>query len=429
MRIDNLAQLRDDLLNFRLDFEAADVRKQLLPTTWPRLLPTLEIIPDSLRNGSILELGSIPFFLTLCLRRLCTGPLTLGNYFGQAETKGARQLINEKTGETLDLAFDLFNIETDDFPYPDGSFDLVIFAELIEHLAVNPVQALSEMHRVLKPDGVLIVTTPNSISTERLESFLVGSDRMVDRYSPSCGYGARHNREYHPQELRDLLEGTGFVIETLTVRDIMPIRRVHQWHRAVWRQLLRLYSPHSRNEHIFLRARRRDPFRWRFPATLFDNIESYALVRYPWMEMGINDTIQCVDGWHPLQDRAEARGAIRWTRRTGQVFLKTPTHPQKVCIECFAHAAPDAPPLPVRVTVWDRWLGRVDPQCVYVDAPITVGRGRRQRVELPLQATYMHPGNAVEVRFEIAAEVIGARELAALPEGERGLAVHKVWLE
>src|SRR5207344_1780470 len=102
---------------------------------------------------------------------------------------------------------------------------------------------------------------------------------------------------------------------------------------AVWRQLLSLYSKHPRSEHIFLRARRREPFRWHFPATLFDNIESYALVRYPWMEMALNDSIQCVDGWHPLEKWAEG-GGMRWTRGIGQIFLKTPARPQTLIIDC-----------------------------------------------------------------------------------------------
>lgn len=45
---------------------------------------------------------------------------------------------------------------------PDDSFDIVISSECIEHVP-DPEKALSEMVRVLKPNGVLIVTTPNKI--------------------------------------------------------------------------------------------------------------------------------------------------------------------------------------------------------------------------------------------------------------------------
>ena len=93
-------------------------------------------------------------------------------------------------------------------------------------------------------------------------------------------------------------------------------------------------------------------------------------------------------------------------------------------LDCFAHAAPSAPELPVRVTVWDRWLGRVDPQCVYADTTLNIARGRWQRLEIPLRTDTMHPGNEVEVRLEPH----GA-EVTSLPEQERGLAVRRVAFE
>ena len=45
-------------------------------------------------------------------------------------------------------------------PFPDETFDLVIFGEVIEHL-FDPDAALDEIYRVLKPKGRCIVTTPN----------------------------------------------------------------------------------------------------------------------------------------------------------------------------------------------------------------------------------------------------------------------------
>jgi ubiquinone/menaquinone biosynthesis C-methylase UbiE len=45
---------------------------------------------------------------------------------------------------------------------PDNSFDIVISSECIEHVP-DPEKALAEMSRVLKPNGMLIVTTPNKM--------------------------------------------------------------------------------------------------------------------------------------------------------------------------------------------------------------------------------------------------------------------------
>ncbi|MDO8594550.1 MAG: class I SAM-dependent methyltransferase [bacterium] len=46
-------------------------------------------------------------------------------------------------------------------PFPDGSFDLIWCTEVIEHLDRHTL-AISEMRRVLKPKGRMIITTPNS---------------------------------------------------------------------------------------------------------------------------------------------------------------------------------------------------------------------------------------------------------------------------
>ena len=45
-------------------------------------------------------------------------------------------------------------------PYPDASFDVVLLIEVIEHLE-NHRAAIDELARVLKPGGILILTTPN----------------------------------------------------------------------------------------------------------------------------------------------------------------------------------------------------------------------------------------------------------------------------
>lgn len=396
MRPTDVNQLRDDLIRFGAALEAPHVRAALVDTVLPRLVATLEMIPEAARTGDILELGATPYFLSLCLRRLCTGRIVHANYFGTAERRAVDRLRHQDSGETLVLESDLFNVETDDFPYPDASFDVVVFSELIEHLGVNPVRALSEIHRVLRPGGHVVITTPNFLSLERLVSLLRGWSYMVDRYSPMFGYGARHNREYHPRELRLLLEGCGFAIEAMTVRDLAALSLPERWHRALWRMLLRAYSDTPRGEHIFVRARRGDRFRWAFPPDLFDNIQFYTLVRYPWMEMGINDTIQTAAGWGALETAPDGR-SIRSIIDTGQAFLKMPERADCIALEVYVAPHGDAPAA-VTVTVWDRWLGRVKPETIYADCVIPLARGW-QRHEIALGPSYPHRGDEIEVRL------------------------------
>lgn len=49
------------------------------------------------------------------------------------------------------------------FPLADGAADVVVSVETIEHLE-NPRAFLRELHRLLKPGGVLVLTTPNQLS-------------------------------------------------------------------------------------------------------------------------------------------------------------------------------------------------------------------------------------------------------------------------
>lgn len=46
-------------------------------------------------------------------------------------------------------------------PYPAERFDAVLMSHVLEHLD-SPPRALSEVHRVLKPDGVAVITVPNA---------------------------------------------------------------------------------------------------------------------------------------------------------------------------------------------------------------------------------------------------------------------------
>ena len=414
MRPENLAQLKDDLINFRNELEEPGVRAALIETALPRILATLDLIPDAMRDTPMLELGSSPYFLSLCLKRLCSGTIRHGNYFGADAKHGTDRLMNPRTGEQVEFAYEAFNIETDTFPYPDESFDVVIFSELIEHLGVNPVRALAEIHRVLRPDGVVIVTTPNALSLERFATFVRGGSQMVDRYSPLFGYGARHNREYNPAELRALLEGTGFIVEELVTRDLVAVPRGEQWQRALWRRFLALYSTMPHDEHMFCRARRGARFRWQFPPDLFDNIQFYTLVKYPWMEMGINDAIQCAAGWFPLERRDGVE--LRWIQGDeGQGFLKTPQGLTGFAAEVYA--PPASLPTRVRVVVWDRWLGRVNADNVYIDAQSSLERGSWQRIELPLGERRPRVGDEVEVKIQ--PEYPSQRE--------HGLAVRRFW--
>jgi len=170
-------------------------------------------------TGRCLELGANPYFITHLLREYTNLDLTLANFFGGPEGKQAQKNSwDDGTGrQEVVLEFDHFNLEESRFPYDDSSFEVVVFCEIIEHLLMNPVHTLKEINRVLKPGGLLLVTTPN---VARLGNVLAMTDGL-SIYDPYSGFGpyGRHNREFSMHELVQLLKFCGFTPETTFTAD------------------------------------------------------------------------------------------------------------------------------------------------------------------------------------------------------------------
>ena len=62
-----------------------------------------------------------------------------------------------------------FSVEScTDTHFEDGFFDAVVSSDVIEHLS-NPRELLVEIHRVLKPDGIAVVSTPIKITEHPLD--------------------------------------------------------------------------------------------------------------------------------------------------------------------------------------------------------------------------------------------------------------------
>lgn len=89
-------------------------------------------------------------------KKFCNHLLYISQDFAQYNGKGdAMGLQTDSWDQTrLDIVSDITHI-----PEPDMSFDAVMCIEVLEHLP-EPVEALRELTRLLKPGGWLIVTAP-----------------------------------------------------------------------------------------------------------------------------------------------------------------------------------------------------------------------------------------------------------------------------
>lgn len=110
---------------------------------------TLKSIPN---RSKILDAGAG----TQRYQRFCKHLEYVSQDFGQYDGKG--NAAGLQTGEfhygKLDIVSDITSI-----PRPDASFDAIMCVEVFEHLP-NPVLAVEEFFRLLKPSGYLIITAP-----------------------------------------------------------------------------------------------------------------------------------------------------------------------------------------------------------------------------------------------------------------------------
>ena len=95
------------------------------------------------------------------------------------------------------------DLERNHIDVPNEYFDCVVLSEVLEHL--NPYYVkftLSEINRILRKEGILILTTPNIASLFRRLKLLLGK-QPVYRY---------HVKEYTKKEIEELLQQCGFEI-------------------------------------------------------------------------------------------------------------------------------------------------------------------------------------------------------------------------
>ena len=177
----------------------------------------LEKFPQ--RGASVLDVGCFNGYMSLLGHLLgfeVTGSDALG--FGD------RQMIFRDFG----IAFLEANLN-DPKPFAEvasSNYDAVIFAEIFEHILNHPLGVLKELARVLKPGGLLVITTPNPSTITNAARLLLdrytlwGTESFgeVQKFgdSGSICQADIHYREYRTSEVTDLLKKAGFTVGTVS---------------------------------------------------------------------------------------------------------------------------------------------------------------------------------------------------------------------
>ena len=103
-----------------------------------------------------------------------------------------------------------------------GPYDVIVFAEVIEHLYTAPELVLPYLRDLLVPGGVLLLQTPNAVSLRKRAKLLLGVNPF-ERIRPERD-NPGHFREYTASELKDLLAGAGFSIDQVWMKHYFDVR-------------------------------------------------------------------------------------------------------------------------------------------------------------------------------------------------------------
>ena len=254
-----------------LDWAQGEGGKQYTNTHITRLTKTLSLTPMGDETKSILEMGAY-MQITPALRYQLQYGSVRGCYYGPKGQTDHHEIESEH-GQPFACDVDLFDAEKDVFPYADSSFDTVLCCELLEHLTADPMHMMSEIHRILKPGGALLLTTPNVASHRAIHAILHGyHPSFFPAYilprKPGEEAEARHNREYTAKEVHLLFWEAGFEITHLETGEFLEQPHPEQHLIA---HLLTQYnlSNELRGDGIYCVGRKAGPVRNRYPGWLY----------------------------------------------------------------------------------------------------------------------------------------------------------------
>jgi SAM-dependent methyltransferase len=126
-----------------------------------------------------------------------------------------RLTFHDRVGASGGGVWALATADSLNLPFADSAFDLVICAEVLEHIA-DDGRALSELARVLKPGGDLVVSVPRA-----------WPERICWRLAPD--YSAANGGHVRIYRKKDLMAG-------LTAAGFMPrsAHHAHSLHSPYW---------------------------------------------------------------------------------------------------------------------------------------------------------------------------------------------------
>ena len=159
----------------------------------------LRMIPPASKREKCLDMASSGYFALQLKQR---GYEVTPTYYDDRVSDSLRE--KGLTPTKLDV--------TGRFPFEDSAFDMITCLELIEHIK-SPKNMMTEVGRVMKPDGTLLVSTPNICYWWNRMKTLIGVWKPQDW---------DHIRFYTPYMLERMLGDFGFKVVERKSYNVIP---------------------------------------------------------------------------------------------------------------------------------------------------------------------------------------------------------------
>lgn len=176
------------------------------------------------RDDRVVEFGATPPVLTLAMARHAGATAVTAVDIDPSKFADAFAAAGVTTT--------CCDLESESLPFEDDSFGMIIFNEIFEHLRADLIAILQDLRRILRPGGLLLLSTPNQRSLAGIYNLLFQNRSagccpdVFAEYQKLQNYGFMgHVREYTSRDMTDFLNGTGFTVESVIYRgSYKPVR-------------------------------------------------------------------------------------------------------------------------------------------------------------------------------------------------------------